>query len=231
MATRTVLITGGTGGLGPTIVKRLLNDGYRCVVMYRTEDKWQQLQQEVEHDLLHGVEADMREEDAVQAAVAQARDLGNGLYALVHLAGGFDGGTVEDTSIETWTTMLHANLTSAFIVARAALPHLKANGAGRIITIGSSEVPKRPAGLAAYTVSKAGLAVLTEVLANELKSTKVTANILLTGSLGTPPMRQSVDDNKLVSLDRVAATIAFLLSDEAASITGASIPITITGSD
>jgi NAD(P)-dependent dehydrogenase (short-subunit alcohol dehydrogenase family) len=231
MATRTVLITGGTGGLGPTIVKRLLNDGYRCVVMYRTEDKWQQLQQEVEHDLLHGVEADMREEDAVQAAVAQARDLGNGLYALVHLAGGFDGGTVEDTSIETWTTMLHANLTSAFIVARAALPHLKANGAGRIITIGSSEVPKRPAGLAAYTVSKAGLAVLTEVLANDLKSTKVTANILLAGSLGTPPMRQSVDHNKLVSLDRVAATIAFLLSDEAASITGASIPVTITGSD
>jgi NAD(P)-dependent dehydrogenase (short-subunit alcohol dehydrogenase family) len=80
-------------------------------------------------------------------------------------------------------------------------------------------------------VSKAGLAVLTEVLANDLKSTKVTANILLAGSLGTPPMRQSVDDNKLVSLDRVAATIAFLLSDEAASITGASIPITITGSD
>lgn len=231
MATRTVLITGGTGGLGPTVVKRLLDDGYRCVVVYRTEDKWQALEQEIQHDLLHGVEADLQEEDAVAVAVTQARDLGDGLYALVHLAGGFDGGTVEDTSIETWTTMLHTNLTSAFIVARTALPHLRANGAGRIITIGSSEVPKRSASLAAYTVSKAALAVLTEVLANDLKNTKITANIVLAGSLGTPPMRQSVADNKLVSLDRVAATIAFLLSDEAASITGASIPVTITGSD
>ncbi len=231
MSTQTVLITGGTGGLGPAVVKRLLDDGYRCVVVYRTEDKWQQLQQDVQHELLHGVEADLREEDAVAAAVTQARDLGNGLYALVHLAGGFDGGKVEDTSIESWTTMLHSNLTSAFIVARAALPHLRANGAGRIVTIGSSEVPKRPAGLAAYTVSKAALAVLTEVLANDLKNTKITANILLAGSLGTPPMRKSVDDHKLVSLDHVAATIAFLLSNEAASITGASIPVTVTGSN
>jgi len=227
--TRTVLITGGTGGLGSNVVKRLLSNGYRCVVVYRSEDKWQALQQEIHHDLLHGVEADLREEEAVAAAVAQARDLDNELYGLVHLAGGFDGGTVEATSIETWTTMLHTNLTSAFIVVRAALPHLKANGGGRIVTIGSSEVPKRSASLAAYTVSKAGLAVLTEVLANELKNTKITANILLAGSLGTPPMRQSVGDNKLVSLDRVAATIAFLLSDEAASITGASIPVTVTG--
>lgn len=230
MSTRTVLVTGGTGGLGPTVVKRLLDDGYRCVVVYRTEDKWQALQQQVQHPLLHGVEADGGEEDAVAAAVARARDLGGGLYALVHLAGGFDGGTLEDTSIETWTTMLHTNLTSTFIVARAALPHLRANGTGRIITIGSSEVPKRSGSLAAYTVSKAALAVLTEVLANDLKTTQITANILLAGSLGTPAMRQSVADHKLVSLDRVAATIAFLLSDEAASITGASIPVMITGS-
>ena len=231
MSTRTVLITGGTGGLGPTVVKRLLDDGYRCVVVYRSQDTWQQLQQDVQHDLLHGVEADLREEDAVQAAVTQARDLGDGLYALVHLAGGFEGGSVEATSIETWTTLLHTNLTSAFIVAGAALPPLRANGTGRIVTIGSSEVPKRSGNLAAYTVSKAALAVLTEVLANDLKNTKITANILLAGSLGTPSMRQSVGDEKLVSLDRVAATIAFLLSDEAASITGASIPLTITGSD
>jgi NAD(P)-dependent dehydrogenase (short-subunit alcohol dehydrogenase family) len=229
MSIRTVLITGGTGGLGPTVVKRLLDDGYRCVVVYRTEDKWQELQQEIQHDLLQGVEADLREEDAVAAAVAQARDLDNGLYGLVHLAGGFDGGAVEDTSIESWTTMLHTNLTSAFVVARAALPHLKANGTGRIITIGSAEVPKRSAGVAAYTVSKAALAVFTEVLANDLKNSKVTANILLAGSLGTAEMRQAMNNNKLVSLDRVAATIAFLLSDEAASITGASIPVTVTG--
>ncbi len=100
MATQTVLVTGGTGGLGPTVVKRLLHDGYRCVVVYRTDDKWQQLQQEVQHELLHGVEADLREEDSVAAAVAQARALDNGLYGLVHLAGGFEGGTLEEGNAE-----------------------------------------------------------------------------------------------------------------------------------
>jgi NAD(P)-dependent dehydrogenase (short-subunit alcohol dehydrogenase family) len=225
---RSVLVPGGTGGLGRAVVQRLLGDGYRCIVVYRTPDKWQTLQQEVQHNQLYGIQADLADEAAVQQAVQQARDIG-GLYALVHLAGGFEGGSVAETSLDTWNRLLATNLTSAFIVARAVLPYLKEAGAGRIVTIGSSAVPKRPAGVAAYTVSKAALAALTEVLANELAKTKITANILLAGSLGTPAMRQSTSPDKLVPLERVAATIAFLLSDEAASITGASIPVSVTG--
>lgn len=225
MSTRTILITGGTGGLGSAVVEQLLHAGYRCVVVYRTPDKWEAMQQALAHDQLHGVQADLTDPAAVQHAAQHASDVGKGLYALVHLAGGFAGGSVEETSLEAWNDMLATNLTSAFIAAQAVVPHLKQAGSGRIITIGSAVVPTRPKGLAAYTVSKAGLATLTDILAKELASNHITANTLLAGSLGTPDMRQFSDPATLVPLERVAAAIAFLLSDQAASITGASIPV------
>src|SRR3712207_4275158 len=92
---RTVLITGGTSGSAPTVIKRLLDDGYRCIAVYRNTDKWQELQQQIQHQQLHGVQADLLDEAAVQQAVAQARDIGGALYALVNLAGSFEGGSIE----------------------------------------------------------------------------------------------------------------------------------------
>jgi NAD(P)-dependent dehydrogenase (short-subunit alcohol dehydrogenase family) len=226
---RTVLITGGTSGSAPTVIKRLLDDGYRCVAVYRSAEKWQQIEQTLQHEYLHGVEADLLDEAAMQQAAAQARDLGGGLYAWVNLAGNFQGGSVEETSLDTWNQLVATNMTGAFIAARAVLPHLKEAGMGRIVTMSSAAVPKRQAGAAAYVVAKAGLAVFTEVLANELSKTKITSNVLLLGSLDTEEMRQFMDRDQLVPLDRVAATISFLLSDEGASVTGASIPVTVTG--
>lgn len=228
MSPRAVLVTGGTGGSGPVVIQRLLDDGYRCIVLYRSPHKWQALQSHLQHERLHGVEADLVDEAAVHRAVEQASQIGGGLYAFVNLSGRFEGGSIEETSLETWNAQLSINLTGPFIVARAVIPHLKQNGSGRIVTIGSIAAAKRQPGVAAYVVAKAGLVVLTEVLANDLKKTKITANTLLAGSLDTPEMRQSMDRDKLVPLDRLAATISFLLSDEGASITGAMIPVTVT---
>lgn len=226
---RSILITGGTGGLGHAVVARLLAE-YTCVVLYRSADAWRALEQAVGSSAqLHGVAANLADEAAVNEAVNTARDRWGPLWGLVHLAGGFEGGSVAETTLETWNRMLTLNLTSAFITAKAVLPQLREQGTGRIITIGSAAVASRIGGLAAYTVSKAGLNVLTETLANDLKGTGITANTLLLGSLATPAMRENMNPNQLVPLDRVTDTIAFLLSDAAASITGASIPLTVTG--
>jgi NAD(P)-dependent dehydrogenase (short-subunit alcohol dehydrogenase family) len=228
-SSRSVLITGGTGGLGHAVVRRLLGD-YTCYVLYRSADSWQALISEIGiADRLHGLQVDLTDADAVHEIVEVMRHQWGPVYGLVHLAGGFEMGAVADTSPETWNNLLSLNLTSAFTVIRAVLPQLRERGSGRIVTIGSSAVAARPAGIAAYTVSKAGLNALTEVVAHELKGTGITANILLPGSLDTPAMRQHMSSEQLVSLDRVAETIAFLLSDAAASITGASIPLTVTG--
>lgn len=230
-ADRPILITGGTGGLGRAVVGRLLAD-HSCVVLYRSVKAWTALQQAVgPTERLYGVEADLSDEAAVQRAVSEARAHVGPLYGLVHLAGGFlAGGSVEETTTDTWNRLLQHNLTNAFVTMRAVLPQLRARGAGRIVAVGSSATLTQPAGIAGYVVAKAGLHVLTDVLAKELKGTGITVNIVLPGSMATPPMLQEMSRDKLVPLHRVAETIAFLLSDAAGSITGAGIPITVPGS-
>ncbi len=230
-ADRPILITGGTGGLGRAVVDRLLAD-HTCVVLYRSPAAWKALQQAFGvTERLHGVEADLTDEAAVQRAVAQARAWVGPLYGLVHLAGGFlAGGSVEETTIDTWQRLLAQNLTNAFVTMRTVLPQLRERGAGRIVAVGSAAALTKPAGIAGYVVAKASLNVLTDVLAKELKETGITVNIVLPGSMATPEMLKQMSRDKLVPLERVAATIAFLLSDAAASITGASIPITVPGS-
>ena len=229
LSARPVLITGGTGGLGQAVVQRLVGE-YVCIVPYRSADEWSNLQGKINQpDRLSGAQVDLEDEAAVTRFIADVRAQHGSLYGVVHLAGGFAAGSVEETMPADWNRMLARNLTSTFLILHATIPLLKARGAGRIITIGSAAVATRPAGIAAYNVSKAGIAVLTETVAHELKSAAITANTLLPGSMATPAMLKQMRPDQLVPLERVADTIAFLLSDAAAGITGAGIPITVTG--
>lgn len=228
-STRSLLITGGTGGLGTAVVRQLIAE-YTCYVLYRSEQAWQSLIQEVgASERLHGLKADLADADAVRRSVEQIRRTSGPLYGLVHLAGGFEMGSVQETTLESWNNLLTTNLTAAFTVIQAVLPQMREQNAGRIITIGSSVVAGRPGGLAGYVVSKAALNALTEVVANELKDTRITANILLLGSLATPSMLQHMSSEQLVPLESPAYTIAFLLSDVGGHISGASIPVVVTG--
>lgn len=229
MTHRVVLITGGAGGLGPTLVKRLIAD-YTCIVTYRAPREWEALQSTLEQtERLHGWQADLTDEAATSRVAQEIRAQHGPLYGLVHLVGGFSGGTVEATTLNDWNTLIAQLLTTTFLALHTFLPQIKEHGTGRIITVGSAAVRTRPAGLAAYNVAKAGVAVLTEALANELKGTRITANTVLPGSLATPAMLEHMRPDQLVPLERVADTIAFLLGDASDSITGASIPITVTG--
>ena len=96
---------------------------------------------------------------------------------------------------------------------------------GRIIAISSIASIQKPAGIAAYAVSKSALNTLIEVTAKEVAGSGITANALLPDSLDTPGTRKSMPDAKLVPLERVAESIVFLLSDAASNINGALIPL------
>lgn len=198
---KTLIITGGTGGLGTTVVARLERD-YRCV-------------------LLRHQQTDLADPASVRAALAEVDEP----YGLVHLAGGYAEGKVAETDDDTWRKMIALNLTSSFIVIRETLARMKRDRPGRIIAISSQASLTKFAGAAAYTISKTGLNMLIELTAKELKGSGITANALLPDALGTPAMRTSMPDSELVPLDRVAETIAFLLSESAANITGALIPL------
>jgi NAD(P)-dependent dehydrogenase (short-subunit alcohol dehydrogenase family) len=208
---KTLIVTGGTGGLGTTVVERLSYD-YHCVLLSR-------------HAGERTIQADLGDENSVRGAIAEAVSRYGAPYGLLHMAGGYAGGHVSETSTATWQEMIGLNLTSSFIVIREVLAQMRRDAAGRIVAISSEATLGKFAGAAAYTISKTGLNTLIEMTAAELRGTPVTANALLPGTLDTEASRKAMPDAKRVPLDRVADAIAFLLSDRAASITGALIPM------
>ena len=210
--TRLLLITGATGGLGAEVVRRL-RESYECVALVRGTTPGG----------VRGVHADLSNAASVRDAI---RSLGQAPYGLVHLAGGFEGGSIAETSDDIWAKMIGLNLTGAFVAIRETLAVMDRALDGRIVVISSDAARTKAAGSVAYTVSKSGLNTLIEVVAKELAKTRITANALMPSSLDTPAMRQVMPREKLVPLERVSETIAFLLSAEAASINGALIPLT-----
>jgi NAD(P)-dependent dehydrogenase (short-subunit alcohol dehydrogenase family) len=217
---KSVLITGGTGDLGSAVVPRLIAGGYRCIAFYRRTREWERLRDKVNSENLAGLQADLADEDDVHSAVSRAVESGP-IFGLVHLVGGFEMKKVEEATLDDWTRMLSANLTPAFLMARAVIPHLEPGG--RIVAISSASTQKLVAGMGTYLVSKSALNTLAEVLAIELKDRKIEVNTILPTSLDTPTMRKQMDRSKLVPLERVAETILFLLSDAGANITGSRI--------
>lgn len=196
---RRLAITGGTGGLGTEVVRRLSID-YDCIVL--------------SHETV-----DLTSENSVRQAFAGIGEI----YGLVHLVGGFAGGTVRETPLETWSKMLALNTTAAFLAMRGALPHI--TKPGRIIVVSSLATLNPEGGSAAYTIAKSALNALVQVLAAEERANGITANAVLPDSMATPAMLKTTDASKLVPLERVSETIAFLLSDAASGTSGTLIPI------
>jgi NAD(P)-dependent dehydrogenase (short-subunit alcohol dehydrogenase family) len=120
------------------------------------------------------------------------------------------------------------NLRTAVNASQAALPHLLASNDGRIVNVGAGAAAKAGAGMGAYAASKAGVAKLTEALAEELKDRAVTVNAVLPSIIDTAPNRADMpkaDFSRWVKPEQIAELIVFLLSDHARAITGALIPI------
>jgi NAD(P)-dependent dehydrogenase (short-subunit alcohol dehydrogenase family) len=120
------------------------------------------------------------------------------------------------------------NLRTAVACCKAALPYLMKSGHGRIINIGALGAVKAGAGMGPYAAAKAGVAKLTEALADELKDRGVTVNALLPSILDTPRNRldmPTADFSRWVAPAAVGEIIAFLISDSAGAVTGALIPV------
>ncbi len=209
---KTLLVTGGTGGLGTMVVERLSRD-YRCVLLTR------------ETGGEHSIQADLSNEASVRAAVAAAVARFGAPYGLVHMAGAYAGGVLSQTATEAWQSMIGLNLTSSFFILREAMQAMRRDAPGRIVAISSIATLSRSAGSAAYQIAKGGLNTLIQVAAAELAGTPITANALLPDTLDTPASRKAMPDARRVPLASVAETIAFLLSEEAANVNGALIPL------
>jgi NAD(P)-dependent dehydrogenase (short-subunit alcohol dehydrogenase family) len=224
MTEKVIFITGASGGLGQSVTQRFLASGATVIGASRKITA---------HDFpapnFVAMPVDFTNDAAVRTAVDSIIQKYGRLDTLVHVLGAFAGGqTIAETDDATWNRMRDVNLNSAFFVLRAAIPHLRKSGRGRIVAIGSLTATAAHTGLGPYITFKAALSMLVQTVALENKDASLTANVILPGTMDTPTNRKAMpkaDFSKWLKTERVADLAFFLAQDAAANITGAAIPI------
>lgn len=235
---RVGIVTGGGRGIGRAIVSALAAEGVRVVALDINDDDLASLREAYEKAGWPGSceHCDVRDETQVDRAVAKVVDEYGRIDILVNNAGVAGGGPVETMAEDRWRDILEVNLTGTFHLCRAVIPHMKRHRFGRIINAASYAAITPSHGGAAYAASKAGVVLLTRVLAGELGPWNITANSYAPGMIPTqmnhftelPEERQQrlLD---MLSLRRwgdradIGNLIVFLASDAAGYITGALI--------
>jgi NAD(P)-dependent dehydrogenase (short-subunit alcohol dehydrogenase family) len=221
---KSVVVTGGFGSLGAAVALAARAAGARVAVVDRAPNAPAALA-----DLASFGGVDLGSLAAAQTSFQAIAEKLGGIDALVNIAGGFRWEQIEDGKLETWDLLYNLNLKTALCASKAALPHLLSRGAGRIVNIGAAGAIKAGLGMGAYAASKAGVAKLTESLAEELKDRGITVNALLPSIIDTAPNRADMPDadfSRWVQPGQLADIIVFLLSEQASAITGALIPVT-----
>jgi NAD(P)-dependent dehydrogenase (short-subunit alcohol dehydrogenase family) len=220
---RVFVVSGGFGSLGRALAGVLLAQSARVALVDRAPVPTEM--QDTERSI-HCGGVDLAQEGAAKQALARIERRWQRIDGLVNVAGGFAWETLADGSLETWDLQYAMNLRSAVAASQAALPHLRAGG--RIVNVGAIAALKASTGMGAYAASKAGVMRFTEALADELKDRGVTVNAVLPSIIDTPANRADMpkaEFDRWVTPQALGRVVAFLLSDDAAVITGACIPV------
>jgi NAD(P)-dependent dehydrogenase (short-subunit alcohol dehydrogenase family) len=218
----TVVITGGTGGLGTVVTQTMLEAGWNVVVPYKDERELEHVNQ---HERLELVEADLFDPAAATAVIAKASGK---LGALVNLVGGFSAaGRVHETPIEDFEQQFQLNLRPTYLMCQAALPRLL-DGGGSIVCVSTRAAVRPFSGAAGYISSKAAVLAFVDALSAEYTDDGVRANAILPSVIDTPGNRASqpdADHSRWVSPLEIARVIRFLCSEDSTPTSGAHIPV------
>jgi len=229
MSGRSVVVTGGTGALGSAVVEAFLAAGDRVVVPWIVKEEVERARrawaQALEAGRARLVEADVAEAEGAARAVEAAGDVA----VLVNGVGGFAGGSsLDETPLETWDLMYRMNVRTAAACARAALPRMRARGAGVIVNVASAAALAPPAGLTAYAASKAAVVALTRALQEEAAGDGIRVAAIVPTTIDTPANRAAMPDadfSRWTPPAKIAAVILWLASDAASPLRGALLPV------
>ncbi len=231
MKDRVAIITGASGGLGKVVARQFAERGARLALLDRSPERLEKLGDDLgltSDRCLLGT-YDLTEPDAARAAAKTVVEKFGRAEILLNLVGGFTGGKdVVQLAQDDLSDMLRQHVWTTFYLAQAFVPHLTANGWGRFLVISSPRAFSPRGGNAAYVIGKAGGEVLMLSLAQELKDTGVTANVILVRSIDVEHKRDrepTPDNASWTTPEEIAAAIMYLCSDEARMVNGARIPL------
>jgi NAD(P)-dependent dehydrogenase (short-subunit alcohol dehydrogenase family) len=221
-----IVVTGGTGALGNAVVGALLASGATCTVPYIDKDEAQRCPHRDNSQTTLVPVTDLADETMVARIYDHLRP-----WASIHLAGGFAMSKVAETDKAALMTQINNNLVSCFLCCAAAVKAMLAGGAGgRIVNVAARPALERRsgAGMAAYTVAKAGVAALTAALAEEVAKDGILVNAVAPSIMDTPANRAAMPNANFdvwPKVEEVAATILFLASPENKVTRGAVVPV------
>jgi len=238
------LVTGGSKGLGAAIARELVAEGARVAICARNEQEVTATGAEI--GAVYAQAADVTDPRQVDDFVARSAEALGGIDFLVNNAGGAHPGTFETLTDEDWQGDLDVKLFSLIRCSRAVLPHMRAAGGGRIVNIGAVYSRYPDPAFFATSVNRAAGNSFTKTLALELAEDNILVNGVNIGFVTTPQWenihrrrapevtaeeffarlaRQEVPLGRFGTPDEVSGLVAFLLSDRAGYITGASIDV------
>ena len=232
---KTALVTGASGGIGEAAARALHAQGATVVLHGTRAEKLEAMQKDF-GTRAHALVANLFDRDAVAGLVDAASALAGPISILVNNAGVTRDGLLMRMKDDDWDAVLEVNMTASMSLCRAAMRDMMKARAGRIISISSVVGVTGNAGQTNYAASKAGIIGFSKSLAAEVASRGLTVNVVAPGFIETP-MTDVLDESQKSALltrvpagrlghaDEIAATVAFLASDEAAYITGATLHV------
>lgn len=231
---KTAIVTGGAGGIGAAVVKKLCREGYSTAIVYfSAEEKALALSSALisaGYDAFP-IRADVRDPQEANDTLQRIWKLNGRVDVLVNNAGIAMQQLFQDTTDESWANMIGTNLNGVFHVSRAALPYMLQRNYGRIINISSMWGQVGASMETAYSAAKAGVIGLTKALAKETALSGITVNCVAPGAIDTDMMAgfseadvaalcEEIPMGRLGSPEDVAEAVAFFAAETSGYITG-----------